>query len=88
MKHTATERPRSRWFDFELLRDLFLLYVAACFVLVQLFEYSISGAALLSPLLIGASLLGLMLLIHTLWYLMVGIDRLLSYLHLDRGSHF
>jgi hypothetical protein len=87
MKVTATQRLR-KWFDFELLRDIFLLYVAACFVLVQLFGYSISGAALVSPLVIGALLLGLMLVIQTLWYLMVGIDRLLSYLNLDRGSHF
>jgi hypothetical protein len=86
MKHTATGRLR-KWFDFELLQDLLLLYLAAGFVLVKLFDYSIPGAALVSPLLIGALLLGLMLLIQVLWYLMVGIDRLLSYLHLGRGSH-
>jgi len=87
MKHMATERPR-KWLDFELLRDLLLLYGAACFVLVQLFDYSLSGAALVSPLVIGALLLGLILLIQGLWYLIVGIDRLLDYLNLNRGSHF
>lgn len=71
--------------DGDLFRDIGFLFVASCFVLVQLFDYPLQKAALVSPVLIVGLMIGLYLLVQTLWLLMVITDKINSLLNLKRS---
>ena len=70
--------PLTKYLDRQLARDTGFLFIASCFVLVKLFDYPLSEAVMLSPLIVGGLILGLYLFVQTCWITMVLIDRLLG----------
>jgi len=62
--------------DRQLVRDLGFLFIATCFVLVQLFGYNWPQAVIAAPLGVALFCAGLYLLVQVSWLVMVGIDRL------------
>lgn len=82
MKHPITLIHRM---DRQLARDAGFLFIASCFVMVSLFGYPLQQAALLSPLVVLAVMLGLYLLIQIAWITMVVVDRVLMTLGI--GGH-
>jgi len=73
-------------FDRELARDLGFLFIASCFVLVQLFDYSLFDAALISPILVTALVMVLYLFVQILWFMLLVLDKICSLLHLKGSS--
>lgn len=68
--------------DRELARDIGFLFIASCFVLVELFDYHLYDAVLISPLMIAALMTGLYLFVQTLWVLIVVVDKVCQILHI------
>lgn len=70
--------PVSERIDRQLLRDIGFLFIASCFVLVQLFDYRLAKAVLHAPVIVLGFLVGLYLLVQLSWLVVVLVDRLLG----------
>jgi len=63
--------------DRHLARDLSFLYIATCFVFVQLFGYNWSQALIAAPIGMLGFCMAIYLFVQASWLIMVGIDRLI-----------
>ncbi len=70
--------------DRHLTRDLGFLFIATCFVLVQLFDYNWSQAVIAAPLGMLAFCGAIYLFVQVSWLTMVGIDRLIMRISNDK----